>query len=60
LRALEESAALQRRMAARDISKQLTETYRERAENTEQNAKTLREFLVQLAQERSDQSRNDE
>jgi two-component system, chemotaxis family, protein-glutamate methylesterase/glutaminase len=59
LRALEESAALQRRLSTRDIGKGLTDMYRDRAENTEQNAKTLRDFLVQLAQERSDQPRND-
>lgn len=59
LRALEESAALHRRLAERDVKGLLTPAHRERAENTEQNAKTLREFLVQLAQERAERSESD-
>jgi two-component system, chemotaxis family, protein-glutamate methylesterase/glutaminase len=60
LRALEESAALHRRMAERDVNNPLAQAFEERAKNTEQNVKTLREFLVQLAQERAERSQSDE
>ena len=49
LRALEESASLYRRMAQRAKTAKhvsLFDQYEERAENKEQNARTLRDFLV--------------
>jgi len=53
LRALEESASLYRRMAekASDASHDKTaETYEERAANTTENARVLRDFLLQVNQ----------
>lgn len=53
LRALEESAGLYGRLAERATSSQhgkAAERYQERADNTEQNARVLREFLVQVHQ----------
>jgi two-component system chemotaxis response regulator CheB len=51
LRALEESAALYRRLADRATSnqqRQSAERFQERADNTETNARTLRQFLVDV------------
>lgn len=51
LRALEENAALQRRMAARAESSNFNETYKvfeERARAAESNSQTLRDFLVHM------------
>jgi two-component system chemotaxis response regulator CheB len=53
LRALEESAALYRRMAHRaEASKQdlTASSYQERAADTESNSRILREFLLQVNQ----------
>ena len=53
LRALEESAALYKRLADRSTKSQQSqsaERFQERAANTEQNARVLREFLVQVHQ----------
>ncbi|MGA8528171.1 MAG: hypothetical protein WB622_00555, partial [Acidobacteriaceae bacterium] len=52
LRALEESAALYHRLATRAVlGREMTASrFRERAENTEQNARVLREFLVEVNQ----------
>lgn len=50
-RALEESAALYKRLvdrATRSRQEQSATRFQERAENTEQNARVLREFLVQV------------
>lgn len=51
LRALEESAALYKRLVDRATSgqqPQSAQAFQERADNTEQNARVLREFLVQV------------
>lgn len=51
LRALEESGALYKRMAERATKgshAQSAERFQERADNSEQNARVLREFLVQV------------
>lgn len=51
LRALEESAALHKRLAQRSTENhqlQSAERFQERAGNTEQNARVLREFLVHV------------
>ena len=51
LRALEESAALYKRLSSRATTSQHTQSaqlFQDRAENTEQNARVLREFLVQV------------
>ena len=51
LRALEESASLYRRMATRAHNSnhdQSMMVYQERAENAENNSRTLRDFLVQV------------
>jgi two-component system chemotaxis response regulator CheB len=53
LRALEESAALHRRMAERGPGDPLADHYRERAEDSEQNVRTLRRFLVDLAEKKA-------
>ncbi|HKR26722.1 MAG TPA: hypothetical protein VJS11_04680, partial [Acidobacteriaceae bacterium] len=53
LRALEESASLYKRLADRATKtqqNQSAERFQERADNTEQNARVLREFLVQVHQ----------
>lgn len=53
LRALEESGALYKRLADRATQgqqQQSARTFQDRAENTEQNARVLREFLVQAHQ----------
>jgi two-component system, chemotaxis family, protein-glutamate methylesterase/glutaminase len=60
MRALEERAALDRRMAEHSASGRFGRAFRERAENTEQNVRTLREFLVQLAQERAEHWQSEE
>lgn len=53
LRALEESASLYHRLASKadGWQPQAAARYQERADNTEQNAKVLRDFLVQVNQE---------
>jgi two-component system chemotaxis response regulator CheB len=54
LRALEESAALYRRMserAARGLYGAPARLYEERAENTEVNSRTLREFLLSVSKD---------
>ena len=51
LRALEESAALYHRLAKRAVGDSQTQSahrFQERADNTEANAKTLRQFLVEV------------
>jgi hypothetical protein len=55
LRVLEESVSLYRRMAERTRSSNRAQTsslYEERAANAEANARTLRDFLVQVGSNR--------
>lgn len=57
LRALEESGALYKRLAERATSndqRQSADRFRERADNIEQNARVLREFLVQVHETAAD------
>lgn len=57
LRALEESASLYRRVMSRSQTSgngSLTDRFRERAETTETNAKTLRDFLLRVNRHEDD------
>src|SRR5262249_39079410 len=59
LRALEESASLYRRMAEKANNASHTETaekFEERAANTNENARVLRDFLLQVNQSDEEQS----
>jgi two-component system chemotaxis response regulator CheB len=53
LRALEENAALYRRMAETNVYRQIADRYRERAAETDINVTKLREFFTELAQKKT-------